>query len=321
MKWKYGSLAVIVAAAAGTVASAVPAQALDPVRVAAGHRGNWDSLITLHCIEQGICEEAGLDVDITWTRGGSETLQAVITDSVDFALTNGAMGVLAAYARGAPIRIVSAEMTGIADMFWYARADSGIESMEDAGGKTMGFSRPGSSTNLAALAIADIYGVDVEAVPTGGISDTRTQVMSGQVDLGWSVPPFNLDLVDKGEITIVVRGGDVAELGNQTVRVNVVNANFLAEHPDVVKRFIQAYSDTIDWMYDNLDESVARYAEINEITEDVARASLEFFPKEGLDPARLVGLDTTVQQAMDMGELDEPLTEEQLDELVDLQTE
>ena len=82
---------VICAAAAGLAGHAL---AEDKVRAAVGQRGNWDTLIISQGTEAGIFKREGVEVDITWTRGGAETLQAVITDSADVAIANGILGVI-----------------------------------------------------------------------------------------------------------------------------------------------------------------------------------------------------------------------------------
>ena len=161
--------------------------------------------------------------------------------------TNGILGVIGAYNKGAPVRIVSAEMTGAADLFWYAKSDSGIKSMADTNDKSMGYSRPGSSTHLTVLALAKQAGVKPKLTSTGGISGTRTQVMSNQIDIGWSVPPFNLNLVKDGSIRIIASGSDVPQLAKQTVRVNVANAEFLANKRGVAKRLeVDPIADTVN---------------------------------------------------------------------------
>ena len=169
-------------AGVGTVglAAALPRRAFaaDKLKVAIGQKGVWDSMITVFGIEQGTFKEENLEIDVTWTRGGSETLQTVITKSCDFALSNGITGVMAAFVKGAPVRIVGAEATGAGDLFWYVRADSPIKSLADTNGKTVGFSRPGSSTNFTILALASAANVKPKITPTGGIAETRTQVMS-----------------------------------------------------------------------------------------------------------------------------------------------
>src|SRR5688572_32377235 len=160
------------------------AAARDKVRAAVGQRGNWDTLFISQGTEAGIFKKNNLDVDITWTRGGAETLQAIITDSADVAMANGILGVIGAASKGAPVKIVSAQMTGAGDIFWYVRADSPVKAMKDLEGRSMGYSRPGSSTHLVAQALAEHFKVKPKLVSTGGVPDTRTQVMSGQIDAG-----------------------------------------------------------------------------------------------------------------------------------------
>lgn len=306
--------------AAGMLTAGAPAAswAQDQVNVAIGQRGLWDTMVIPAGIEQGFFADEDIEVDVTWTRGGAETLQAVITGSVQFAIANGMLGVLSAYEKGAPIRIVSAQMTGAPDLYWYVKADSDIQSMSDMDDRSMGFSRPGSSTNLVALELGQAAGVEPDYTPTGGISETRTQVMSGQVDAGWSVPPMNLDLVSQGEIRIIARGSDVPHLSEQTIRVNVVNADFLEENPEVVERFMRAYTRALDWMYDSRDEAVQFFADFNEIDVETAREALDFYPREALAPAPIEGIETSVEQAMAYDRLEAPLSEEQVDELVQL---
>jgi NitT/TauT family transport system substrate-binding protein len=306
------------ALAAATLTTA--ASAADRINVAIGQKGLWNSMVTVQCMHWGICEKAGLDVHITWTAGGSATLQAAVSGSTDLALTNGTLGVLAAYSRGAPIRIVSAETTGSRDTFWYVLADSKYKTMADTNGASIGFSRPGSSTNLAELALAKQFKVDLKLIPTGGLPATRTQVLSHQVDIGWSVPPNNLDLVHQGKIRIIARGVDVPALQQETVRVNVANLNFLKAHRDVAKRFIQAYQDTIDWIYANQDKSLKLFADENKIDMATAKETLNYFPKEALNPAHLIGLDRVNQEAVDQKKIDKPLTDAQLKDVVDMLT-
>jgi NitT/TauT family transport system substrate-binding protein len=44
-------------------------------------------------------------------------------------------------------------------------------------------------------------------------------------------------------------GRDVPSLRGQTVRVNVANAESLKARRDVHVRFMQAFRETVDWMY------------------------------------------------------------------------
>ena len=132
---------------------AAPAAKADPLKVAISQRGFWDSSFIDFAIRQDFFKQEGLEIEAFYTDGGASTLDAVMSASVDIGMSNGLLGVIGRYSKGAPIRVVSAEMTGASDAFWYATAESGIRSLKDAAGKSIAFSSPGSSTNLMVLAL------------------------------------------------------------------------------------------------------------------------------------------------------------------------
>ena len=301
----------IIGWALGLIALAAPlaqAQAPDRVRAAIGQRGNWDTLVVPQGVEAGFFKKENIEVEVTWTRGGAETLQALITGSVDVDLANGILGVIGAYAKGAPVRVVSAEFTGAHDLFWYVKADSPVKSMKDMEGRTMGYSRPGSSTHLVSQSLASAAGVKPRFVSAGGVPDNRTQVMSGQIDAGWSIPPFNLELLAEGKIRVIGRGGDVPALSGQTVRVNVASLKFLAERRDIARRFMKAYHDTVDWMYRNPDAAIAFFAKFNSVSLDVARRTYEAYPRQAMAPDKVLGLEQSLAQALEYRQLDKPMS-------------
>lgn len=292
------------------------AAAQDKVRAAVGQRGNWDTLFISQGTEAGIFKKNNLDVDITWTRGGAETLQAIITDSADVAMANGILGVIGAASKGAPVKIVSAQMTGAGDIFWYVKADSPIKSMNDMNGKTMGFSRPGSSTDLVGRALAEHFKVQPKHISTGGIPDTRTQVMSGQIDAGWSAAPFNFELVSEGKIRIIARGSDVPSLNEQTVRVNAASTKFLKEKRDVARRFMKAYYESIEWVYANPDKSTAFYASFNKTSPEIAKQTIEAFPKAAVAPWPVKGLKQNIEEAVQNKQLAKPMPQAEAEKLL-----
>src|SRR5260370_9450154 len=119
--------------------STVSASADDALKVTIGQRGNWDTSIAQLGTKAGIFKKHGLELEMIYTSGSGETLQPVIAGSVDLGLAVGTLGAIAAYAKGAPVRIVGAQATGAAD-YWYAKATSPIKSLKDTDGKTLAFS-------------------------------------------------------------------------------------------------------------------------------------------------------------------------------------
>lgn len=290
------------------------ASAQDVVKLAIGQRGNWDTAISHLGEKAGIFKKHGIVLEMTYTSGSGETLQPVISNSVDIGLAIGTMGALSAYGKGAPVRVIGAQATGAAD-YWYAKADSGIKSLKDTNGKTIAFSTRGSSTNSIVLAFINEFKLDAKPQATGNPPSTLTAVMTGQVDVGWASPPFGLKELDEGKIQLVARATDAAIVRGQTIRVLAVNAETLKKRADVLKRYMQAYRETIDYMYAS-DQALKDYAEFAKIPEAMAkRVRDEFFPKSILLPDEIKGLDSMIPEAVTLKFIDKPLTPDQRAEL------
>ena len=299
------TLALLIGLAAVAPADMAVAETL---KVAVAQRGFWNSTFIDVGLKQGYFKEAGLDIEILYTEGGASTLTPVIAGSIDIAMTNGILGVVAAYAKGMPVKIISAEATGAAEIFWYARPDSGIRSLADTSGKTVAFSSPGSSSNLILLQLINQAKASPKLVATGGAPATLTQVMSGQIDVGWSVPPFVLQQLADGKLMIIARGSDAAALAEQTTRVNVANANALKEKRDAIMRFVKVLSRSIDWAYSD-PKAIDNYAEIAKVPRPLAQQTRdEFFPKQSLQMSEVKALDVTLKQALEYKYIASPMS-------------
>jgi NitT/TauT family transport system substrate-binding protein len=308
------------AIAALLIAMTIPAaQAEDTLRVAAGQRGNWDTTIAEIGQRGGIFKKNGLSLEILYTQGGGETQQAVISGSVEIGVAPGIMGVLSAFSKGAPVRIIGAETTGAADLFWYVPSNSPIKSLKDTDGKTIAYSTNGSSTHGIVTAFMKQYDLKARPTATGGPAPTLTQVMSNQIDVGWSAPPFGLQQLDEGKIRIIAVGNDATVFKGQTVRLLITNVQTLQERKPVIERFMKAYRETIDWLYSDDPAALKTYADFVGISVATAKRTRDgFFPKAAVDPDAVVGLDQITQDAVTLKYTAAPLTKEQLAELIQI---
>jgi len=289
--------------------------AQDTLKLAIGQRGNWENAAPELGQRAGFFKKQGLTLELLYTQGGGETQQAVISGSVDLGIGVGTVGVLGAFAKGAPVRAIANSTTGADDLFWYVPAASPIKTIKDAAGKTIAYSTVGSSTNLAVLAFIREFGVQAKPVATGSPAATFTQTMSGQIDIGWSSPPFGVEALQQGRIRIVVRESDVPAFRNQTVRLMIANTATAESRRDAIARFLQAYRETLDWMYSD-PAALKAYAEWVGISESLAKEVRDqFYPKENLRLDRLSGLDEAMADAVSLKFMSAPLTRQQQDEL------
>jgi NitT/TauT family transport system substrate-binding protein len=309
-----------IAAAAAAVAAMVPtslAAADDLVKMTIGQRGNWDTSITHLGEKAGIFKKHGLQLEMIYTSGSGETLQPVIAGGVDLGLAVGTLGAMAAYAKGAPVRIIGAQATGAAD-FWYAK-NPDIKTLKDTNGRTIAFSTVGSSTNSVVRAFIDEFKLTAKPQPTGNPSATLTAVMTDQVDVGWASPPFGLREMEEGKIHLVARATDATLVRGQTIRVLVSNADVLAKRKEVIDRFMKAYRESIDYMYSSNPQVIADYAEFAKVPEAMAkRVRDEFFPKSLVNPDQIHGLDSLIPEAVNLKFIPAPLTKEQTAELIQI---
>ncbi|MFL5085129.1 MAG: ABC transporter substrate-binding protein [Xanthobacteraceae bacterium] len=300
------------------LALAKPAAAQETLKLAVGQRGLWDTAVSDLGQRAGIFKKHGLALQIFYTQGAGETQQAVIAGSVDIGASVGVMGVLSAFSKGAPIRVIGAEMTGAGDLFWYVKADSPIKSLKDVGeGKTIAYSTVGSSTHGVVTAFIKQYDLKARPVATGSPPTTLTQVMSDQIDVGWSAPPTGLDLLDQGRIRILATGNDTL-FKDQTVRLLLTNVQTLQTRKAAIDRYIKAYRETVDWMHDD-PAALKVYADFNGISEAAAKRIRDgFFTKDAISPDRIIGLDVAVKDAVALKFTASELTKAQLAELIQI---
>jgi NitT/TauT family transport system substrate-binding protein len=301
------------------LALAAPAGAEDTLKVAIGQINNWENQAPTLGQDAGIFKKHGLILENTGTAGAGETMQPVISGSADIGAGVGVAGVMRAFAKGAPVRILAPAFTGTGDLYWYVKADSKIQSLKDAtSDNTIAYSTNGSSSNNIVVAFVNELGAKAKPTATGGPAATLTAVMSGQIDIGWAAPPFGLKELKEGKIRIVAHGSDVPSLRDQTVRVLIVNADSLKNKHDAIMRFMDAYRESVDWMYSD-PKAVDMYSAKMKLPVDLLKDSMaKFHPKEALQTDKMADLDGAVRDAVKLKFLDKPLTKEQLTELIQI---
>jgi NitT/TauT family transport system substrate-binding protein len=310
-RWKRALLALLAFAFVGS------AQA-DELKIAVGQRGAWDTAIAELGNRAGIFKKYGIHLQILYTQGGAETQQAVLSRSVDIGVAAGTLGALGVAAKGAPLRIIGGEATGVGELYWYVPMASPIKTADDMAGHTVGYSTNGSSSHIPLLLLAKEHKVEFKSVATGGLAATLTQVVSGQIEVGWAVAPFGLDQVDK-TIRIVARGSDVAATRQLTTRVLITHAEVLAQKKAAIEKFLAAYRETIDWMYAG-PEAIKIFAEFAGISEAVTKRTRdEFFTKAALDPATTTGLPEMMADGVQFKFLQAPLTQDQLAQIIKIE--
>jgi NitT/TauT family transport system substrate-binding protein len=307
------------AAAAALLLAHAAAVAQETLKVSVAGRGAFENQVSEVGQQQGFFKKHGLTLEVLYTKGSGETLAAVTTGAADIGTSVGTLGALGAFGKGAPIRLIGGSMIGVSE-FWYVPVNSPIKSLKQAAGKTVAHSATGSASNLMVLALQELHGVKVKPVATGNPMVTLAQVMSGQVDVGYSVPPVAVAELEQGKIRIAGRGNDIPAIANQTVRFIVANADALGRRPDAFRRYMQGYRDTVEWMFSPDPQALAAYSAWAGVPESVARRTRDdFMRRENMLPDQLSGLYAVMADAVTYKFIPAPLDAEALKTLLQLQ--
>src|ERR1700731_1814354 len=187
---------------------------------------------------KGFFKKRGVDITgiLTSTGGGTSVRNTLAGD-----LPYGEVALPAAIEAikaGQPIKVVCAGVESVADILWIAKPDSPMTSIKDIVGKKIGYTSPGSVTNMLILMAMKAQGIDaskVTLVPAGGIGANLTAVLSGAIDAGMTGEP--LWAQEKAKVKPVFWTKDVLP-PNMTQTVGIVTEDFAKAHPDKIRAII-----------------------------------------------------------------------------------
>jgi NitT/TauT family transport system substrate-binding protein len=188
--------------------------------------------------ELGYYDDVALDVTIEEGQGSATTAQLVASGGTDlgFADAAAAMGVRA---QGGAVKIVAPilQTNGFAII---SLADTGIETTADLVGKTIAV-QPGSAQTALLDAVFQANGLttdDVEVVNIDPAALVGT-LLEGSVDAILAGADFQS--VQIRDLGFEVNELFYRDIGVPTIGLSIIaNDEFIAEHPDVVARFVEA---------------------------------------------------------------------------------
>jgi len=220
--------------------------------------------------------------------------------------------------------VLAAEINGLRDLYWYALGSSPYRKLEDLAGKRLTFSTPGSSSHMGVLGVIEqltAKGLPApQALSIGGMPDALTAVKTGQAEASFAAPPFFLDLIEKGDLRIVFRGDEVAKYNDVTIRVTFASSDFVEKNGEAARGFMRALQKAQDFMFDNREETVKiwiRRANLK-LPESTLLKVYDFYTRESVALKPIRGIQTTMADAMKFKFLWQPLSQAELDRLIDL---
>lgn len=237
---------------AAVTASAQPTPGeLVPLRI--GYDGySMTTAPISYAVQKGIFKKYGLDVSLVYIAAGTTLSQAVIGGSFEIA-QNGYTPAAAAAVQGADIVFIG----GISNQLPFQLVVKGdIRNAADLKGKKLAISRYGSSSDMAATYTLRHLGLnrnDVVILQLGGEATRMAAMLSGQIDAALEQYPRTGELLEKGYRVLVDCLAIAVDYPNTSY---VSTRSYIAQNPDVVKRFLMGISDGIHSYKTNKDEAL-----------------------------------------------------------------
>jgi NitT/TauT family transport system substrate-binding protein len=256
--------------------------------------------------EAGIFKKYDLEIQITSLAGGAKLHAAMIAGSLDVALGAGTdFGLLA---KGATEKGVGVLATKPSNMVLQASALSNAKTVGDLKGKKIGVSSVGALTYWLGQQLMKREGWGsggLELVATGGGQGNIAGFVSGNLDGAITSLEAALKVEEAGQGKIILSFGDI--VNPFIAHVIYATDEAIAKHPDMLRRFLRAWYETIAFANANKAETIRFSQPVTQLPDDLASKVYDIeiptFSSDGrFDPA---GVEAVKQALVDLGQLPE----------------
>lgn len=220
--------------------------------------------------ERGIWASNGLEPEFV-TILGRRTLAADLKGEVESGIKIGistSSEILIARSQGVPVKIV-AGYVGLGSIHLFVKGDGPIKTVKDLDGRKIGIDSANTAVGRWAAYMSNKFAIKPEFVPLGNLTNQVVGLKLGKVDAFVSGEGAPLRLVDSGELRIVVRAGDVYP-APWVAYVVFATDELIQQNPDLVKRFVRATLETIQYLKDNPSYAADLYIKKANAPKDLA---------------------------------------------------
>lgn len=283
-----------------------PARAEDKLRVGKAIQNSFTFGMLDVAIGSGAFKANGLAIEPVTFSGAARVQQALTSNDIDIGLSTGQdMGFIL---KGLPAMTVAAISNKPNETDMLVRADSPIKTVADLKGKKVAVSniRGYPSWLTIELSRHEGWGNDgMTLVATGAQPASIAALKTGQVDAWAGDIGTSLQMAQDKEARILVNFGDVVPpfMNTATYATNIL----IAQHPDVLRRFLKAWFENIAWAREHRAETVTLLLPVLNLKPDIVGQIYDrLMPTESLD-GRFdpVAMKTMPRAIVELGILDQ----------------
>jgi NitT/TauT family transport system substrate-binding protein len=258
--WRIISLFVLLAfALVGCGAQGSNNNPTGPVTVHLGYFPNLTHAVALVGVARGTFKDAlgpNVHLETKTFNAGPALIEALFASDIDIGYV-GPNPAINGYTKsnGAALRIIAGASSGGA--LFVVRPGAHIQSPKDLANKKFATPQVGGTQDVAlryylqqhGLQTAD-KGGNVQIIPTDN-PNILSLFQQGKIDGAWVPEPWATRLVIEGNGMVFLDERSLWPKGQFVTTNVVVRTAFLQEHPDLVKKFLQAHVETVQYILKN----------------------------------------------------------------------
>ena len=250
--------------------------------------------------DRGFYKKHGLDVDLLFIPSTTTSVSSLVAGDVQMANASGG-GVASAVVAGADLVLVSCYLNSLP---YELVVDESIKSAEDLKGKSVGISRIGSASDVAARALIRGLGLEpdkqVPIMQVGGPTERAASFRTGRI-AGFPSPPGIIHLTKGMPFRILISTADFKKRFEFPYICAATTKSYLARQRETVKKVLMAHIEAVQFFKTQKEETkkiISKYSRINNeaYLEDAYTASAKLYDVVPL--VTRAGAETQIKEAL-----------------------
>jgi NitT/TauT family transport system substrate-binding protein len=216
-------------------------------------------------LDAGLYRKHGLDVELIFIQSSTMSVSTVVSGDIDVANASG--GAVASAAAGGANLVMTA--CYINTLPYELIVQESVKSAEDLRGKSVGISRVGSASDVAARALIKGLGLepvkDVPIIQVGGPTERAAAFRTGRI-VGFPSPPGTIHLAKGMPHRIMISTADFKKRFDFPYICSTTTKSYLAAKRDTVRRLTMALIEATHFLKTRKEETkkiIAKYTRQN----------------------------------------------------------
>ena len=211
--------------------------------------------------------------DVSWKsfNAGPAEMEAIFAGEIDLGYIGPVPALSANVKSNGDVKIISNATD--AGSVLLKRKDANIQSVKELDGKKVAVPQVGNTQHLCLLHILEENGLKTTdkggtvTVNASSNADILNLIDNGSVDAALVPEPWGTTIEKNGNAEVLLNEKEIFMNGDYPVAVVVASNDFMKEHPDLVKEFLETHEDTSLYINQNTGEAANIInAEIKEAT-------------------------------------------------------